>query len=116
MRKAIFISYCHAQGTWVRDRLVPTLEGGGSPPLLLDTDRFVAGLSVVGQMDSVQDKADATIAVLSEDYLASPYCMHELQRAQCHHTIIPVVRNDCNIPATLRDHDPVLCVDLRDPE
>ena len=36
---------------------------------------------MVGQMDSVQDGAAMAVLVFSSDYLKSPYCIHEMERA-----------------------------------
>jgi TIR domain len=111
-----FVSYSHHQQEWVWNRLVPILEGAGVHGLLLDADRFRAGKGVIGQMDATQDLADVTLAVLSEEYLASEYCKHEMERAFATHTIIPIVRHDCEVPAVFDGTDPILRVDLRDPE
>ena len=43
--------------------------------------RFQAGKAGVGQMDAEQDKADVHVLVLSEDYLTSKFCRHEMDRA-----------------------------------
>ncbi|HNL14860.1 MAG TPA: toll/interleukin-1 receptor domain-containing protein [Accumulibacter sp.] len=74
----IFISYSHAQGDWVLDRLLPVLRAGGAGAIV-DRDRFVAGKAVVGQMDAAQDQAAKTLLVLSPEYLASDYCQHEMR-------------------------------------
>ena len=66
----IFVSYCHKQGPWVWNRLVPCLKAGGAD-VLIDRERFEAGKAIVGQMDSTQDLADKHILVLSEDYQES---------------------------------------------
>jgi hypothetical protein len=76
----VFVSYSHRDGVWVIDRLVPVLRAGGVD-VVIDRERFRVGGSVIGQMDGEQDGAEKSLLVLSRDYLASNYCMHELRRA-----------------------------------
>ncbi len=80
MPKKIFISYSHHQAPWVRDRLVPCLKAGGAE-VLIDRERFEAGKALIGQMDAAQDAADASVLVLSPEYLKSKACRHEMKRA-----------------------------------
>jgi hypothetical protein len=120
----VFVSYSHRQGDWVWDRLVPVLKAGGAE-VLIDRERFRAGRSVVGQMDAVQGKASRHLLVLSDAYLASDYCRHELERAlaadpdfSCG-AVIPVKREPCALPATLNGPAPLsgpdpLWLDLAD--
>lgn len=68
MSRKIFISYCHRQGEWVWQRLVPCLKAGGAE-VSMDVERFRAGVGVIGQMDAAQDQADASFLVLTPDYL-----------------------------------------------
>ncbi len=75
-----FISYCHQQGNWVWGRLSPCLKAGGAE-VLIDRERFEVGKALIGQMDALQDQADQHLLVLSADYLSSPYCRHEMDRA-----------------------------------
>ncbi len=117
MPKKIFISYSHYQGPWVRDRLVPCLKAGGAE-VLIDHERFEAGKALVGQMDAAQDSADASVLVLSPEYLASDACRHEMKRAVARDprleagAVIPVIRRKCTLPGLLKAADP-LYVDLR---
>jgi len=76
----VFISYSHKQGDWVWGRLLPCLRAGGAE-VLIDIERFKVGHAVVGQMDAVQDQADRHLLIFSPDYLSSPYCRHEMDRA-----------------------------------
>jgi hypothetical protein len=116
--KKVFVSYSSKQGEWVLDRLVPCLKAGGAE-VLVDRERFVAGKSLVGQMDATQDKAERHVLVLSEDYLASKYCHHEMDRAVAldpdfsKGIVIPVVRVKCKLPTKISKHPP-LYVDLCD--
>lgn len=118
MAKKVFISYSHAQSDWVLRRLVPCLEAGGAE-VLIDRDRFEAAKRLVGQMDSTQDAADASVLVFSPDYLGSTYCIHEMERALLRDpnfeggSTIPVKRVDCELPDAIRKPNP-LFVDLRD--
>lgn len=52
-----FVSYCHRQGDWVWEQLVPCLKAGGAE-VLIDRERFELGMALVGQMDALQDQAD----------------------------------------------------------
>ena len=114
----IFISYCHKQGEWVLDRLVPCLKAGGAE-MLIDEERFEAGKAVLGQMDAVQDLAEKHLLILSPDYLESEYCTHEMNRAINTDpvfdsgAVIPVILADCNLPDRINKPNP-LFVDLRD--
>jgi hypothetical protein len=78
--KKVFISYSHAQRDWVLRRLVPCLKAGGAE-VLIDRERFEAAKALVGQMDFIQDAADASVLVFSPEYLLSAPCRHEMERA-----------------------------------
>jgi len=118
MPKSVFISYCHNQGDWVWDRLVPCFRAGGAD-VHIDRERFEVGKAVVGQMDAVQDGAAKAVLVLSPDYLKSPYCVHEMERAIrrdpkfAHGFVVPVKRVHCALPAKIKRPNP-LYVDLED--
>lgn len=114
-----FISYRHSDGDWVWERLKPVLEAAGIE-VLIDAERFQAGRGVVGQMDATQDLADLFVPVVSEDYLASDYCQHELKRAIAADPkftdgkVIPIRRDDVDWPKKLRvKATEPLYVDLR---
>lgn len=116
-RKKVFISYCSKQGPWVWDRLVACLRAGGAE-VLIDRERFRPGKDVYTQMDDAQDKAHIHVLVLSEDYLNSKPCRHEMDRAIALDpdfqtgTVIPVMRENCKRPAKIAKPNP-LYVDLR---
>jgi hypothetical protein len=113
----VFVSYNHRQAHWVWDRLKPCLEAGGSE-VLIDGNRFRAGRTVIAQMDVVQDQADVHVLVLSEDYVKSRYCLHEMHRAIAkdpgfeRRVVIPVLLDACLLPEKIRCPD-VAYVDLR---
>ena len=76
----VFVSYAHKQGAWVWGRLVPVLKAGGAE-VLIDHERFEAGLAVVGQMDDMQDQAERQLICWTADHAASDACRHEWRRA-----------------------------------
>ena len=116
--KRVFVSYCHGQGEWTLDRLVPCLTAGGAE-VLIDVARFKAGKAVVAQMDQAQDDADVNLLLLSDDYLNSKYCRHEMDRAVARDSdfqngvVIPVRLDNCKLPQNISRPNP-LVVDLRD--
>jgi hypothetical protein len=110
--KRVFISYSHAQGAWVRDRLYPVLRAGGAE-VLIDVKRFQAGVAVYQQMDATQDQAEVHLLVLSPDYLASAPCLHEMKRAIATDPtfaagrVVPVFRVACPIPPEIKGPNPL---------
>jgi hypothetical protein len=114
----VFISYSHTQADWVHDRLEPCLRAGGAE-VLIDRRRFVAGPGVVGQMDAARDQAERHVLVLSEEYLKSAMCQHEMERAIAldpqftRQLVLPVTRDDAEIPPIIKEPH-ALRVDLRD--
>ncbi len=64
-------------------------------------------------MDKYQDQADLSILVFSPDYLASPYCLHEMNRAIAldpqfkDGKVIPVMRESCALPAPFQTNPPI---------
>lgn len=118
MGKKIFVSYSHQQGPWVWDRLVPCLKAGGTE-VLIDRERFRLGLALFPQMDALQDRAEASLLVLSPAYLASTACMHEMDRAIAldpHFTngnVVPLMREACTLPHALHAPNPLYAA-LRD--
>lgn len=119
MGKKVFISYSHAQIDWVKNRLVPCLKAGGAE-VLIDYKIFDAGYAVVGQMDATQDRADLHLLALTDEYLASEYCRHEMNRAVAldpqfqKGVVLPVIRAKCQLPIWLTGENPPLYVDLQD--
>ena len=76
----IFISYSHQQSDWVHSRLIPILRAAGGTALV-DVDHFKAGETVMGQMDELQGAAGRHLLLVTSDYLASAYCLHEMDQA-----------------------------------
>lgn len=117
MPRKVFVSYSHRQGEWIWDRLVPVLKAGGAEPLI-DRERFRLGLALFDQMDALQDEADIHLLCLSEDYLASDACRHEMERAIALDPdrkgfVIPLKLAPVDLPDGLAAGNP-LYADLRD--
>lgn len=117
MPRKVFVSYSHRQGEWVWDRLVPVLKAGGAEPLV-DRERFRLGRALFDQMDALQDEADIHLLCLSEEYLASAACRHEMERAIAldpdrKGIVIPVKLAPVDLPDGLAAGNP-LYADLRD--
>ena len=110
MGKKIFVSYSHRDQDWVRNRLAVCLHAGGTG-VLIDEERMRVGSDpVVGQMDALQDEADASLLVITSTYLASDYCRHEMDRAITKRAFVAVRRDDSVMPDGLADY---LHADLR---
>ncbi|MFT5466461.1 MAG: hypothetical protein ACI8UO_001561 [Verrucomicrobiales bacterium] len=129
MSRKIFLSYARKNRDWVERSLLPILRGAaasdvkGEAPkvgILIDVERFQFGEGVVGQMNEMQDEADLTMMILTPDYLASDYCMHELRRAKKKprnaHGLLPIKRIECEIPTELKGKDPILWCDQTEEE
>jgi hypothetical protein len=118
MGKKVFVSYSHMQADWVCSSLIPCLRAGGVE-VLIDEERFEAGRSVEREMDRFQDRADASILVLSPDYLKSTACIHEMKRAVSRDPdfrrgiTIPVIVLPCPLPSE-PNLSAALYVDLTD--
>jgi hypothetical protein len=69
-------------------------------------------------MDATQDKAHVHVLVFSPEYLASPDCLHEMERAAAtdpsfqNGSVIPLKRIQCRLPAKINRPNP-LYVDMR---
>jgi hypothetical protein len=77
---SIFVSYSHKQSEWIQSRLIPVLRAAGGK-VLVDIDHFLAGQTVIGQMDSLQSTASRHLLLITSDYVASDYCRHEMDQA-----------------------------------
>lgn len=85
--------------------------------MLIDVERFRAGFGVVGQMNAEQDGADASLLVLTPEYLQRPDCLHEMRRAIARDpnftngSTIPVILEKCDLPDDIKIPKP-LRIDL----
>lgn len=85
----------------------------------IDIERFKAGVGIIGQMDAAQDECDASLLVLTPEYLTRPDCLHEMRRAIARDpafangSTIPVVLETCDLPDDIKIPKP-LWVNLTD--
>ena len=120
MGKSVFVSYSHAQAGFVQRDLVPVLRAAGCGEVIIDRERFIAGRSLIGQMDAEQDRADVSLLLLTDSYLASANCLHELRRAVASDPgfllgrVVPVRLEKCALPPELQTAAGVLRVELLD--
>ena len=116
----VFVSYSHQQLDWVRHDLVAALEAGGAD-VLIDHTQFKAGLSVIGQMDRVQNEAERHVLCISEAYISSNACMHELRRAIATDpkfekgSVLTLRLDDAPLPVEIASQLP-LWIDFRNPK
>ena len=75
--------------------------------VLVDYLVFKAGRHTTGEMDRHQDRADRQLLLLSQDYLKSAYCRHEMERALPllpEKRVIPLLLEEMEPPATIPDY------------
>jgi len=92
---------------------MPRPEKAWGADILIDVERFQAGVGKYQQMDETQDQAEIHLLVLSPDYLASAPCLHEMKRAIATDPsfgkgcVLPVVREACTLPPEIKLPDPI---------
>jgi hypothetical protein len=103
----VFISYSHNNSDWVRNTLLPKLESHGFS-VIIDYRDFKSGSFSVDEMQRAVEDSKHTLLVLTTDYVKSDWTKFENVMAQTsdpgatQRKIIPVLREDCNIPLRLR--------------
>ena len=107
----IFVSYNWEQQNWLQRNLIPLLDACGYE-VLVDYRCFTAGKHVLGQMDDHQDQADLQILLMSEKYLTSANCQHEMKRAIDEFgfddgKVIPVCYEDIDMPDAIKAANPL---------
>lgn len=107
MTRGAFISYSYADRDFVH-RLAEGLRRNDIP-VWFDEDELAPGDSIIGAIGAGIDRTDFLIVVLSPAAVASGWVAEELRMA-LHKgisgrkvTVIPVLREDCEIPGFLRD-------------
>jgi hypothetical protein len=99
----VFISYSHADQTWVWGWLIPRLKDAG---LAVCTDResFDIGVPSLINMENAVAASRHTLLVLTPAYLASEWTMYEQILTQMQDPIgrrqrtLPIMRETCDLP------------------
>jgi len=115
-RKDFFISYTRTDRAWA-EWIAWQLETERYTTVLQAWD-FRPGENFVARMRDALDQANRTIAVLSQAYLASPYCADEWTGAFLHdptgqQRLLPVRVEACELPRLLATH---IYIDLVTPD
>jgi len=107
-KPTVFISYCHADSGPV-DWLADELEAGGVD-VWIDKWKIKVGDSITERINEGITASDFLIVVLSRSSVNSRWVKEELNAAtvkkieeEKHAFILPVLLEDCEIPALLRD-------------
>ena len=102
----VFVSYSHKDKDWVRDWLLPKLEGAGVG-YCTDDDHFEYGVLTLENMERAVERSRKTLLVLSENWVASEYTNFELLLLQTkdpiglRQTFLPLKLDDCTLPRRL---------------
>jgi len=111
-----FISYSHKDSEWVTKILLPTLDRWGVK-YGIDFKDFEAGQSIVKEMEKVIVESRKVILVLTPQYTKSDFTQFEHQVGRkldpeiARAKLLPILREDCDIPESLRDLVAVILVD-----
>lgn len=103
----VFVSYSHADTTWVSGTLVPRLEANAFS-VMIDYRDFVAGSLSVDEMQRGVEQSRHVLLVLTPDYVRSDWSHFENAMAQATdpaarwRRVIPVLLRDCSIPLRLQ--------------
>ena len=76
----VFISYCHQDESWVKTKLIPSLEESDIGVCYHDRD-FAAGKSIVENIVDSLDRSRKCLLVLSRSYVESSWCVFEAHLA-----------------------------------
>ncbi len=103
----VFISYSHADKTWVRGELLKRLEAGGLRACI-DTRDFRPGAPIVKEMERAVLTSRRTLIVLTPSYLKSAWTEFEtlllqtLDPANQNLRLLPLLKEKCDVPLRIR--------------
>jgi len=112
----VFVSYSHSDTTWVRDELLPRMKRWGVR-YAVDFEDFEAGRSIVLEMERFVVQSRRLLLVLTPKYVNSDFTQFEYQLGRLldpearRARVVPVVREDCQIPAALAGIAPIHLTD-----
>jgi hypothetical protein len=107
IRYDVFISYSHADKTWVKGELLPRLEKAGLKVCLDDRD-FRIGAPIVREMERAVLTSRHTIAVLTPAYLSSAWADFEalmiatLDPGSQQERLLPLLLEPCDLPLRIK--------------
>ena len=78
----VFIAYSNTNSDYVIDRLLPHLEDHHYRTCIHQRD-FKIGCSILDSIANAISNSKRVIIVLSQDFIASDWCMFEFQQAVC---------------------------------
>ncbi len=99
----VFISYSHADRTWVWKRLLPRLEKAGVKVCIDDRD-FEYGVPSLINMERAVENSRRTLIVLTPDWVTSAWTEFESllvatkDPAARHGRLLPLKLADCELP------------------
>jgi len=102
-----FISYSHEDSAWVRDTLLPRLEGKGLR-VCIDFHDFEPGAPSLTEIERAVLQSRKTLLALTPDYLASEWAEFEnilvstLDPAARQRRVIPLLLKPCELPLRTR--------------
>jgi len=103
LRYDVFISYSHRDSAWIRDKLIPQLEGGGLR-VCIDYRDFEIGVPSLINMERVVDCSRHTLLMLTPAWLESEWTEFEsllagtVDPAGRRRKLIPLMLNPCRLP------------------
>jgi hypothetical protein len=80
----VFVSYAADNSSWVRQRLVPELEGGLGLGLCIHERDFIQGNNIVDNIAECVERSKKIMIVFSRDFVRSQWCQFELSYCLLH--------------------------------
>ena len=77
-----FISYAGDELNFIKNELIPELEGGRHLVLAIHQRDFMAGESITENIVNAVTKSRKTVLVITENFLKSDWCIYEFRMAQ----------------------------------
>jgi len=116
-RYDVFISYSHEDSAWVRDTLMPCLEGEGLR-VCIDFRDFEVGAPSLVNMENAVERSRKTLLVLTPNWVSSEWTEFEALLIQTRdpagrgRRILPLMVQPCELPPRL---EVFTYLDLTDP-